>query len=65
VENRPGGGGTVGAGIAVRSDAVQKWLVKEGLEPAGGPPEEFRGRIRNDVEKWRRVVKAANIVIAR
>ena len=33
----------------------------EGLELAGGPPEEFAERIRRDVEKWRRVVKAAKI----
>jgi len=46
----------------LRSDTVHKWLLKEGLEPAGGPPEEFRDRIKADVEKWRRVVKEAHIV---
>jgi tripartite-type tricarboxylate transporter receptor subunit TctC len=45
----------------VRSDAVRKFLASEGLEAAGGPPEEFRDRIRNDSEKWKRVVKAAGI----
>jgi tripartite-type tricarboxylate transporter receptor subunit TctC len=45
----------------VRSDAVKKFLAQEGLEAAGGPPEEFRDRIRNDSEKWKRVVKAAGI----
>jgi hypothetical protein len=35
------------------------------MEPAGGPPEEFRDRIKNDVEKWRRVVRSAHIRIAR
>lgn len=49
----------------LHSDAVEKWLLKEGLEPAGGPPEEFRDRIKSDVEKWRKVVKEAKIVIAR
>lgn len=48
----------------IRTDAVQKWMAGEGLEPAGGPPEEFRDRIKSDVEKWKRVVKEANIVIA-
>jgi tripartite-type tricarboxylate transporter receptor subunit TctC len=45
----------------IRSDAVKKFLAQEGLEAAGGPPEEFRDRIRNDSEKWKRVVKAAGI----
>jgi tripartite-type tricarboxylate transporter receptor subunit TctC len=48
----------------LRSDAMQKWLAQEGLEPAGGPPEEFLNRIRSDVEKWKKVVKEANIAVA-
>jgi len=43
--------------------AMEKWLEGEGLERAGGPPEEFRDRIRSDVEKWKKVVKEAHIVI--
>ena len=43
--------------------AKQKFFVSEGLDAAGGPPEEFRDRIRNDLEKWRKVVKEGNIVI--
>ena len=49
----------------LQTDAMQKWLAGEGLEAAGGPPEEFRDRIRSDVEKWKKVVKAANIVITK
>jgi tripartite-type tricarboxylate transporter receptor subunit TctC len=49
----------------IKSDAVQKWLATEGMVAAGGPPEQFRDRIRGDVEQWKRVVKEANIVIAR
>lgn len=49
----------------LKTDAVNKWLEQEGLEPAGGPPEQFRDRISGDVEKWRKVVKAANIVITK
>ena len=45
----------------LRSDAMKKWLAGEGLEPAGGPPEEFLDRIRSDVDKWKKVVKAAKI----
>jgi len=48
----------------LRSDAMQKWFAQEGLEPAGGPPEEFLNRIRSDVEKWKKVVKEANIIVA-
>ena len=47
----------------IKTDAVQKWMAGEGLEPAGGPPEEYRDRIKSDVEKWKRVVKEAHIVI--
>jgi len=45
--------------------AMKKWLATEGLEPAGGPPEEFLARIRSDIEKWKKVVKEAKIVINR
>ena len=47
----------------IKTDAVQKWMAREGLEPAGGPPEEFRDRIKSDVEKWKKVVQEAHIVI--
>jgi len=47
----------------LRTDAVQKFFEREGLEAAGGPPEEFRDRIKSDLEKWKKVVKEANIVI--
>ena len=49
----------------LHTDAMKKWLAQEGLEPAGGPPEEFLNRIRSDVEQWKKVVKEAKIVIAK
>lgn len=49
----------------LNTDATKKWLAQEGLELAGGPPEEFLERIRNDVQKWKKVVKEANIVVNR
>ena len=49
----------------LRTDKMRKWLAGEGLELAAGPPEQFRDRIRNDVEKWKKVVKEAKIVIER
>jgi tripartite-type tricarboxylate transporter receptor subunit TctC len=47
----------------LRTDAVEKWLDDQGLERAGGPPEEFMNRLRIDVDKWKRVVKEAHIAI--
>ena len=47
----------------LRTAAIEKWLAEQGLEAAGGPPEEFVNRLRVDVDKWKKVVKAANIVI--
>ena len=49
----------------LKSDSMRKWMAQEGLEPAGGPPEEFRERIRSDVAKWKKVVKEAKIVISK
>ncbi|MGH8635293.1 MAG: tripartite tricarboxylate transporter substrate-binding protein, partial [Burkholderiales bacterium] len=43
------------------TDEMKRQLQAEGLEPGGGPPEELFKIIRRDVEKWRRVVKEANI----
>jgi len=48
---------------ALRTSATQKWLEDQGLEPAGGPPEEFANRLREDVPKWKKVVKEARISI--
>ncbi len=47
----------------LNTDAMKKWLEREGMEAAGGPPEEFLNRIKSDVEKWKNVVKEAKIVI--
>jgi len=47
----------------LRTEAMQKFFEREGLELAGGPPDELRDRVRSDLEKWKRVVKEANIVI--
>ena len=47
----------------LHTEAVDKWLESQGLEPAGGPPEEFTNRLRSDVAKWKKVVKEAHIAI--
>jgi len=33
----------------------------EGLEPAGGPPEQLRDMLNREIPKWQRVVKEANV----
>ena len=48
----------------LHTNEMKKWFANEGMEPAGGPPEQFRDRIKSDVEKWKRLVKEANIKIA-
>ena len=48
----------------LHKDTVAKWLEDQGLETAGGPPEEYANRLRIDVDKWKRVVKEAKIVIS-
>jgi tripartite-type tricarboxylate transporter receptor subunit TctC len=50
---------------ALRSESMQRGLAADGLEPAGGPPEEYYNRIKSDVEKWKKVVKEAKIVISK
>jgi tripartite-type tricarboxylate transporter receptor subunit TctC len=47
----------------LRTPAVEKWLEDQGLERAGGPPEEYAERLRVDVAKWKKVVKEARISI--
>ena len=45
----------------LRTDEMKNRTRAEGLETAGGPPEEFGDLIRRDIEKWRKVVSAAKI----
>jgi len=47
----------------LRTSTVEKWLEDQGLERAGGPPEEYAERLRVDVAKWKKVVKEARISI--
>lgn len=48
---------------ALQSDEVKKRLAGEGLEPAGGSPEQFHNTIRRDVQKWKTLVKQARITL--
>jgi tripartite-type tricarboxylate transporter receptor subunit TctC len=46
----------------LQTDEMKKRLAAEGLEPAGGPPEQFLNRVKSDVTKWKRVVREAKII---
>jgi tripartite-type tricarboxylate transporter receptor subunit TctC len=46
---------------SVHSDEVKKVLSSDGLEPAGGTPEEFAALLKAEVARWAQVVKRANI----
>jgi tripartite-type tricarboxylate transporter receptor subunit TctC len=45
----------------LRSPDMQKKLEAMGAEPGGQPPAEFDQLIREEVNKWSKVIKAANI----
>ena len=46
---------------AMKSQEVLSRLTAEGAEVVASNPQEFAARIRSDVEKWARVIKAAGI----
>lgn len=43
------------------TEEMKKRTAGEGLELAGGPPAEFGAVLKSAIEKWRRVIKEANI----
>jgi tripartite-type tricarboxylate transporter receptor subunit TctC len=47
--------------VALEDKSVQDAIRGIGYEPSPGTPEQFAATIRNDLEKWRRVVREANI----
>jgi len=46
---------------AVKTPEMKERMAGEGLDPAGGPPEQFRDILNRDIPKWRKVVKDAHI----
>jgi len=40
---------------------MKERLASAGIDPAGGPPAEFRDALKSDIERWRKVIKAAGI----
>jgi tripartite-type tricarboxylate transporter receptor subunit TctC len=52
------------AARVLQTEEMKSRLAGEGVEPAGGPPEQFLKIIRRDVEKWKRVVREMKITAA-
>ena len=46
---------------ALHSAEMKEKLAHDGAEPTPTSPEEFAALIRNEIEKWRKVAKAAGI----
>jgi len=46
---------------AIKAPDTQERMAGEGLDAAGGPPEQLRDVLRRDVPKWAKVVKEANV----
>src|SRR5258706_2245648 len=51
------------ANEALKSKEAEKVLAGDGLEPAGGSPEEFAAIIRNEVAHWSQVVQRAGVKV--
>jgi tripartite-type tricarboxylate transporter receptor subunit TctC len=45
----------------LKTEEAQARLKAEGMEPGGGPPEEFAKVVSGAVERWRRVIREAKI----
>ena len=48
---------------AVRKPDLKERFIGLGINPAGSTPDEFTTFLRNEVEKWGKVIKAANVKI--
>jgi tripartite-type tricarboxylate transporter receptor subunit TctC len=46
---------------AMRSPEVLSRLTAEGAEVVASSPQEFAARVRNDIEKWNKVIRQAGI----
>ncbi len=47
--------------LALKSPEVEERLENDGSLPAGGTPEQFLARIKQEIEVWRKVVTDAGI----
>jgi tripartite-type tricarboxylate transporter receptor subunit TctC len=51
------------ANEVLKAKEMEELLATDGVAPAGGTPEQFRAVIKADIERWRGVVKQANIKV--
>ena len=51
-------------GKVLQTSEMKIQMAREGLEPTGGSPDQFRNAIRREVDNWKKVVKEAKITIA-
>ncbi len=47
--------------MLLKEPAVAELMLKQGMTPAGGTPEELHDLIRSDFDRWNRIVREANI----
>jgi tripartite-type tricarboxylate transporter receptor subunit TctC len=45
----------------LKEPAVAELMLKQGMTPAGGTPEELHDLIRSDFERWNKIVREADI----
>jgi tripartite-type tricarboxylate transporter receptor subunit TctC len=45
----------------VQTRAISDALIAQGADPIGSTAEEFQARIKSDIDKWTRTIKAANL----
>ena len=48
---------------ALKLPDVSERLLRDGIEPIGSSPEEFRAHTRREREKWGKVVRDANVKV--
>lgn len=48
---------------AVRTPEVSQRMAQLGMEPVGSTAEQYTGQIRQEMDKWANVIKAAGIKI--
>ena len=48
----------------LRTAEMKERMTGAGIDPAGGPPAEFRDALKSDIERWQKVIKAAGIKAA-
>jgi tripartite-type tricarboxylate transporter receptor subunit TctC len=45
----------------MRAPEIREKLAHEGAEPTSSTPEQFGAFLKSEIEKWRKVVRAANV----